>query len=78
MQKELKNLRKQIDKIDKKLHKQLLKREKVVTKIGEIKKQRKLPIHNPQREKEVLSKIENKYVKKIFKEIIEISRRVQG
>lgn len=77
MTKTLSSLRAKIDKIDKKLQKHLLKREKIVRKIGEIKKIQSVKIENKTREKEILSKIESPYVKKIFQHIITESKEIQ-
>lgn len=77
MTKTLASLRSKIDKIDKKLEKHLLKREKIAKEIGKTKKELGLPIQNSEREKEILSKIESPYVKKIFEHIIKASKEVQ-
>jgi len=77
MTKRLVTLRSKIDKIDKKLEKYLLKREKIAKEIGKTKKELGLPIQNSEREKEVLSKIESPYVKKIFEHIITASKEIQ-
>lgn len=77
MTKDLQKYRKKIDKIDKKLQKHLEKRGVLVEKIGEVKKENKIKITDKTREKEILGKIKNTYVKKIFKSIIEISKEAQ-
>lgn len=77
MTKDLQKYRKKIDKIDKKLQKHLGKRELLVKKIGELKKENKIGVTEKTREKEVLSKIKSSYVKKIFKSIIKISKEAQ-
>jgi len=77
MTKDLQKYRKKIDKIDKKLQKHLEKREILVKKIGKVKKENKIGTTDKAREKEILGKIKNAYVKKIFKSIIEISKETQ-
>jgi len=77
MTKDIEKNRKKINKIDQKIQKYLEKREKLVRKIGEIKAKNKVKIENKSREKEILDKIESKYVKKIYKSIIEISKELQ-
>ncbi|BAP58652.1 bifunctional chorismate mutase/prephenate dehydrogenase [Candidatus Tachikawaea gelatinosa] len=52
---ELKKLRKNIDVLDKKFIKLITKRLKIVTEIGKIKKKHGLSIHDPIREKKMLS-----------------------
>jgi chorismate mutase len=78
MTKDLKKIRKQIDKIDKKLKKQLGKREKLIKKIKVIKKNTSLPVENKKREREILSKIKSPFIKKVFKEMIKISKEIQS
>jgi chorismate mutase len=78
MHKELQKLRKRIDKIDKNLAKFLEKREKVAMEIGELKGEHSLPVEDLNREEEVLNKIENPFVKKVFKEIIRLSKKIQS
>lgn len=77
MFKELEKLRRKIDKIDKKMKKLLLKREKIVKKIGIIKKELMIPIEDKERENQVLANIESDYLRKIYKEIIEASKGLQ-
>ncbi len=78
MHKELKKLRKRIDKIDKELKKLLEKRAKVAIEIGELKKKNSLPVEDSIREEEVLNKIEDSFTKKAFKEIIKLSKEIQS
>jgi len=75
---ELKRLRKRIDQIDKTLLELLNERAELARKIGEIKKEKGLDIHVPEREREILKKIlkknEGKFPEqaliRIFREII--------
>jgi len=78
MHQELENSRKRIDKIDKKLKELLLKREQLVKKIGLLKKAHDLKIADKNREKSILCEIKSPYVKKIFKQIVEISKSLQS
>jgi chorismate mutase len=79
-------LRKKIDKIDKKISKQLSKRYQIIKKIAEVKQNNKLHVYNKVREDEHLNDIikntkEEKecqnYLFKIFREIFKISREIQ-
>ncbi len=79
-------LRKKIDKVDRKIAKQLLKRYKVITKIAQIKQKNQMPVHNKSREDKHLQDILNNftdkknfknYLSKIFHEIFRISRDIQ-
>ncbi|MBT3704849.1 chorismate mutase [Candidatus Peregrinibacteria bacterium] len=78
MTKDLRKWRKKIDRVDKKLEKLLAKREKLVVEIGKIKKSKDLDVEQLSREKEVFSKIKNPRTKRIFKEIIKISKESQS
>jgi len=88
MEKELNELRKEIDNIDNKILKLLNKRMQIVKKVGEVKNSSDSPIYRPEREKEIidrligLSKIENGILAKdeieaIFLEIFAISRSLE-
>ena len=77
MQKELNKLRKKIDKTDKKLKKQLEKRAKLIEKTRRIKKKENLPTEDKARETEILKNISTPFVKKVFKEIIRLSKEAQ-
>jgi len=77
MRNNLTSLRKKIDKVDKKIQKNLEKREKLIKKVRETKKKFKINIEDKSREKEVLGRIENKFVKRIYKEILSVSKEMQ-
>jgi chorismate mutase len=77
MKKNLKNLRTEIDKIDKKLKILLLKREKLIKKTAKLKKALNLKIEDKTRENKILKKIKSPFVKKTFKTIISASKDVQ-
>jgi chorismate mutase len=74
---ELKNLRSEIDSIDKKIISLVEKRVETAKKIGTIKEKKGLPVSDPAREKEVLdnasstSKLDKEFIKKLFSSIIE-------
>lgn len=78
MRDKLKKIRKKIDKTDRKIQKLLEKREILIQKAGKFKKANKLKIEDVTREKEVISRIKNPYVKAIFKEIIRVSKEFQS
>ena len=76
-------LRQQIDDIDKELQNLLKKRYNIARQIGEEKKRRHLPVHVPEREKEILDKIacEDKTlewaVRQSYSAIFRISKNLQ-
>jgi len=77
--------RKRIDEIDAELAKLLSERSRCVIEIGKIKRQRRLPVYDPEREKEILGKLlqenrgplENEALKRLFERILDESRRVE-
>lgn len=82
----LKELRKKIDKIDKKIAKNLSKRYEIINKIAAVKQKNKLPILNKTREEDhlniIIGKYKNnkackRYISKIFQSIFNISRDIQ-
>lgn len=77
MAKNLQALRGKIDKLDLKLQNNLIKREILVKEIAKIKAKMSVPAKDSKREKEIISKIENPYVKKVFKSILAESRKIQ-
>ncbi len=54
---EIEDLRKQVDEVDTKIVELLNERAEVVLKIQELKKQTGLPLHDPEREAEILKKV---------------------
>lgn len=72
--------RKRIDEIDRKIIALLEERVKEAKKIGEIKKSKGKPIHDPEREKEVINNalastnLNARFVEEIFRLIIEYCR----
>jgi len=74
---ELKNLRKKINKIDKKLLNLINERKLTVEEIAKLKKNQKIGIVDRKREYEILEKCENQYQKNILKTIIKESIKVQ-
>lgn len=73
----LKKIRTEIDKIDEKITKLLKKRLLFIQEIGKIKCQKKAKIENKKREKKILSKLETKFEKEIFKKILTESKKIQ-
>ncbi len=82
----LNNIRKRINKIDAQIISLLAKRQICSREVGIYKKQNKIAIHQPKREKEILVKLESmakakklepKSINKIFKVIFKNSRDVQ-
>lgn len=82
----IKDLRNQIDEIDKELTKLFAKRLKVVEQVGEYKKEHNLPILDGNREKEVFAKnlqyVEDSelipYIQKFLKSNADISKELQA
>lgn len=74
MRKELLKLRKNIDLVDSKIKKNLKKRGVLIKKIKKLKKKYNLKIEDKTREREILRKIKNPFVKKIYKEILKRSK----
>lgn len=82
----MKQIRQQIDIIDKAVIKLLAKRIKLAVKLGKFKKKEGLPVLDKKREEEMLKKLEkqaknagigSKFISKLYKEIFKKSRRVQ-
>jgi len=77
--------RKRIDEIDEQLAKLLSERSHCVIEIGKIKRQKQLPVYDPEREKEILERLlrdnqgplENEALKRLFERILDESRRVE-
>ena len=82
---EIDNWRMKIDEINIKLVKLLNERVSCAIEIGKIKKQNKLPIHDPSRESHILEKItsvndgpiSNRSLQTIFKTIVEENRKAE-
>ena len=72
-----KQLRKQIDAVDRRIVRDINERLEIVRLIGVEKKRLGLPVSNLTREAVVLSKTKTKFMKSIFKLIIQESKRIQ-
>ena len=84
MEEELGEWRKQIDEINFKIIDLIKERTKLVKKIGEYKKKRKIPITDSKREEEIFKKINElaeekglnkEFVRKLFQQIIKQARK---
>jgi O-6-methylguanine DNA methyltransferase len=77
----LNNLRNKINKIDNGVLKLLIEREKVSKEIGILKLEHNIPVHNPQREKEIIQELSKKFnpalIKKVFTAIFMQSKKIQ-
>ncbi len=78
------NIRKRIDKIDKKLIRLFIKRFNYVKKVGNIKKQNKLPIKDSDREDSIIKNIEKiaknnftNYIIEIYRTIFKVSKELE-
>jgi chorismate mutase len=77
--------RKRIDEIDTQLAELLSERSSCVIEIGKIKRKRDLPVYDPEREREILSRVtrdnrgplDNEALKRLFERILDESRRVE-
>jgi chorismate mutase len=77
--------RKRIDEIDEQLAQLLSERSHCVIEIGKIKRQKQLPVYDPEREREILERLlrdnrgplENEALKRLFERILDESRRVE-
>ena len=80
----MKVLRDQIEKIDEALLGLLVERMKLAKQIGDYKKTAQIQVEDPLREAELLARysqtagLSSEFVEKIFKEIFEESRKIQG
>ena len=86
MNKEIESLRERIDEINNNFLSLLNEREKICKEIGEIKEQNGLEVKDEKREQEIMSKLreeakgldlDEEHVEKVFRLIIENSRKVQ-
>ncbi len=82
----LDNLREAIDRIDEDILLALWRRDRIVEKIGEIKKEMECPVYDPEREETMMKALEEKatawnidkkLVKRVWEAIVEHSRRKQ-
>lgn len=79
----MRDMRKKLDKIDRKLIKLLKKRFAVCKKIGKYKKKNGLPVQDLKREKQIMnnrakkSGLSKDFVQKLFKLIFKESKKVQ-
>ena len=83
---DIEELRKEIDNINSEIVRLISKRNKVVKKIGDYKKNKGLEIYDSKREIEILKKIKllakkeglnEKFILRIFKEILKNSKELQ-
>jgi monofunctional chorismate mutase len=83
----MRQIRNQIDGIDKKIIGLLSKRMKLAAELGKLKKKEKLPVLDKKREREMLEKIEKTakqnglnplFAKKLYNGILKESRKIQS
>jgi chorismate mutase-like protein len=78
--------RRKIDEIDRKLVELLNERSKCAVEIGKIKKTQNLRVHDPEREREVLKRVNqantgplnNEGLRRLFEHIMDECRQVEG
>ncbi len=79
----LKELRKEIEKVDKRLIKTLVKREQIIDKVSEIKKDNLIPIVDFKREKEIIKRLKEElklnktFIEDLYEIIFKHSKRKQ-
>lgn len=82
----LKKLRKKIDKIDKKIIKNISQRNKLIIQVAKFKKEKNITTYQPEREKELFkdriktgkkNKLNPKFIKKLFEIILSESKKIQ-
>jgi len=85
LEKDLRRLRDEIDRIDDSIVDLLNKRGKIIIEIGNIKQELNLKVLQPQREREIIERLKNKAtifkkgsIDAIWKEIISASKLIQG
>jgi len=85
--KTIEELRSQIDKLNREIVELLAKRMEVAGEIAEYKRQRGLPVHVPEREKQVIENVKNlakekgldeKMIEDVFMKIIEHTRNSEN
>ena len=75
--KKIDDLRQKIDTVDSQIQNLLEIRLLIVEDIASVKKTKKTPIEDQNRENAILSPIKNQYVKNVFSEILKQSRSFQ-
>jgi len=78
-------LRKEIDRLDQELLRIFNERAGLALKIGEIKKERGMPVYDPEREKRIFERmsaanpgpLENEAITRLFERVIDESRRLE-
>jgi chorismate mutase len=77
--------RKRIDEIDAQLAELLSERSRCVIEIGKIKREHRMPVYDPEREKQIVERVtrnnrgplEDEALRRLFERIIDESRRVE-
>ena len=85
MSEELKKLRKEIDRIDKEILRLLNERAELVIKVGQKKREKNIPLVDPVREKEIMTRLlslnrgplKDKHIRGIYREILASSVDIQ-
>ena len=82
---DIEQLRLEIDRLDRELLKIFNERAGLALQIGEIKKERGLPVYDPEREKRIFERmraanpgpLENEAIVRLFERVIDESRRLE-
>jgi len=82
---EIEDLRREIDRLDQELLRIFNERAELALRIGEIKKERNLPVYDPAREKRIFDRmssanpgpLENEAIVRLFERVIDESRRLE-
>jgi chorismate mutase len=81
----LEDLRREIDAVDRKILELVRERVELVMKVGEYKRERKMPVYDPARESEMLERLSNAAVppldghtiRRVFERLVDESRRIE-
>ena len=79
------DIRQEIDRLDKELLKIFNRRAELALEIGHLKKERDLPVYDPEREKRIFTKmteanpgpLDNQAIKRLFERVIDESRTLE-
>jgi chorismate mutase-like protein len=82
---ELEELRRSIDEVDRKILELMVERARLVLAVGDYKRTRQMPVHDPERERRVLerlgslatSPLDGESVQRVFQRIIEEMRSLE-
>jgi chorismate mutase len=82
---ELEELRRAIDEVDKKILDLVAERVRLVLRVGDVKRERQMPVYDPERERKILDRLASQApapldgttVRRIFERLIDEARRLE-